>query len=161
MSLIPITLQTASQATWPPAVTSEGCRFPISLSASPHGRSQICRTQNQTHHVKYRKTMVCSADFTLFLQDVSSKQLQQRSNLLGYFFTFRSLSEVYPKNSIPPPPFFLNLIYLFLSWIYKLFLSFQTLDMIYFNFSPTSSYKIHLKYILICLMFILIAKQRH
>lgn len=109
MSLIPITLQTASQATWPPAVTSEGCRFPISLSASPHGRSQICRTQNQAHYVKYRKTIVCSADFTLFLQDVSSKQLQQRSNLLGYFLHLEAYLRFTQRIPYPCPPFFLIL----------------------------------------------------
>lgn len=55
---------------------------------------------------RYKKSMLSSADFILFLKGFSSEQLQQHSNLLSKILTFESLSEGYPKNSILTLPFF-------------------------------------------------------
>lgn len=107
---------------------------------------------------RYKKSMLSSADFILFLKGFSSEQLQQHSNLLSKILTFESLSEGYPKNSILTLPFFapyplifiknLSIIFLMTLYIY--------IYIIYLNFSPTNSHKIYFN---ICLMSALITNQ--
>lgn len=102
---------------------------------------------------RYKKSVLSSADFTLFLKGFSSEQLQQHSNLLSKILTFESLSEGYPKNSILTLPFFapyplifiknLSIIFLMTLYIY--------IYIIYLNFSPTNSHKIYFNMFDVCI----------
>lgn len=101
---------------------------------------------------RYKKSMLSSADFILFLKGFSSEQLQQHSNLLSKILTFESLSEGYPKNSILTLPFFAPYPLIFIKNLSIIFLmTYIYIYKIYLNFSPTNSHKIYFNMFDVCI----------